>query len=91
MKGYLRDLRSSPPQEEEALRNGQLDLWDYDGCCGDGRHALDALYPEPPDGSSETGLPLQARGGRKGKVIREIFREGEYEPCGKRLQVDCTD
>ena len=67
---------------------GQLDVCDYDDCCGDGRHALNALHLEPPDGSSETGLSLQEGGVREGDINGKIFPEGEQELCGKRLQVD---
>ena len=42
--------------------HGQLDIWDYDDCCGNGRHAPDALDLEPPHESSEKALSLYERG-----------------------------
>ena len=68
--------------------DGQLDVCGYDDCCGDGRHTLDALHLEPPDGSSETGFSLQERAIREGDINGKIFEEGEQGPCGKRLQVE---
>jgi hypothetical protein len=70
--------------------DGQLDVCDYDDCRRDGRHALNALYPQPPNGSSEKGLSLQERRVREGYIDGKIFAEGEQELCGKRLQVEFT-
>jgi hypothetical protein len=49
------------------MNYGQLDFWNYDGHCRDGRHDLDSLDLEPSHGFPEEDFSLYE--GRKIKLV----------------------
>jgi hypothetical protein len=56
----------------EVFGYGQLDFWDYDGRCGDGRHDFDSLDFEPPHEFLEEDFSYDER--RKIKLA--LYKEG---------------